>query len=375
MIPIQTITHLEHKLRPLIARFLPPEIVIKIYSASRGSYLKLLADYASRMPLIEAELNPQTLFKNSLLFRNDLGNAAGFDKDGSLLEFNYKIGAGFAIVGTTLSESHKGNLISAFGRKVNPWVPLSFSNSALNSLGLPNKGIDLALQNIKNFRLKFPDSSRHFPIGLSLMGHPLHNPEQQLAGLLTAIKKASGLVDFIEINESCPNCDHNEDQALFYKRISAIISLRNSISEYLPIFLKLGFLDSVSENIHLFSELQVDGLVLTNTQKNYANFDSQITSTDQKLWKFYTSKYQGGLSGQAIKAFAESQIRSASQEIQRQNSKLSLIHVGGIQNNQDLQSSRKLSSVVLREWYTGFLEQMGAEAWPKIYPSVLASKV
>ena len=61
-----------------------------------------------------------------LTFRNDLGNAAGLDKDGSLLDFNYALGAGFTVVGTVLSEGHTGNVFSFFGGlwKGNVWTPL-----------------------------------------------------------------------------------------------------------------------------------------------------------------------------------------------------------------------------------------------------------
>ncbi len=374
MIPIQAITHLEHKLRPLMSAGLPPELVIKLYSASRNLYLKLLSDYAKKMSLIEGSFYPRTNFKNSILFRNDLGNAAGFDKDGSLLEFNYKLGAGFAIVGTVLNLPNKGNLISAFGCKVNPWVPLSSSCSALNSLGLPNKGLEQALENIKKFRQKYPASRQDFPIGLSLMGHPLQNKAEQLSGLLDCIKRSVGIVEFIEINESCPNCEHNADHGLFVERLQAIMQVRNSQAEYLPIILKLGALDSIPENIRLFSEFQVDGLALTNTQKNYQVFDSNISKADYKLWKYYTNKYQGGLSGQAIKSFAQDQVLQASKEIVNQESNLSLIQIGGLQNNQDLLNSRQIKTVVLREWYTGLLDQMGKTDWAKIYPSAVANK-
>jgi dihydroorotate dehydrogenase len=135
-----------------------------------------------------------------LSFRNDLGNAAGLDKDGSLLDFNYSLGAGFAVVGTVLSEPHTGNVFSFFGGlwKGNVWTPLPLSGAALNSLGLPSKGVDVALENIASFRSRngvppqSPDrrasggakgatsssaampSAAAFPIGVSIMGHPAH---------------------------------------------------------------------------------------------------------------------------------------------------------------------------------------------------------
>ena len=78
-----------------------------------------------------------------LAFRNDLGNSAGLDKDGSLLELSYALGAGFTVVGTVLSEAHTGNVFSFLGGvwSGNAWTPLPLSGAALNSLGLPSKGV------------------------------------------------------------------------------------------------------------------------------------------------------------------------------------------------------------------------------------------
>ena len=84
-----------------------------------------------------------------------LGNAAGLDKDGSLLEFNYCIGAGFAVVGTVLNKPHTGNIVKIRGKEHNPWAPLPHSHSALNSLGLPSLGIDASIKNILEFKFNF----------------------------------------------------------------------------------------------------------------------------------------------------------------------------------------------------------------------------
>ena len=82
-----------------------------------------------------------------LSFRNDLGNAAGLDKDGSLLEFSYELGAGYTVVGTVLSEPHTGNVFRFLGGlwEGNAWTPLPHSGAALNSLGLPSRGVDAAV--------------------------------------------------------------------------------------------------------------------------------------------------------------------------------------------------------------------------------------
>ena len=109
---IEQFTHLEHLIRPFVSRVIPNKLLIAAFSKSRGSYLKSLAGYAKKMPVYPVSEYKQTLFESNLIFRNDLANAAGFDKDGKLLEFNYKLGAGYAVVGTVLSEAFAGNQLS-----------------------------------------------------------------------------------------------------------------------------------------------------------------------------------------------------------------------------------------------------------------------
>ena len=129
------LAQLDDKLRPALATLLPAEIFIGLYSASRSPFINALS-VSVGSPAEERSISTP-VSAMGLAFRNDLGNAAGLDKDGSLLEFNYSLGAGFAVVGTVLSESHTGNLFSLLGGlwTGNVWTPLPHSGGALNSLG------------------------------------------------------------------------------------------------------------------------------------------------------------------------------------------------------------------------------------------------
>jgi dihydroorotate dehydrogenase len=173
----------EGKLRPILAAVLPPWAVVFIYSASRTLYLKALGCSA----FAPASGNYKKTTVMGMTFRNDLGNAAGLDKDGSLLELNYRLGAGFALVGTVLNKPHTGNL--EVMKTFNPWVPLPASGNALNSLGLPSKGVDAAISNIKKFKAKFNPTD--FPIGVSVMGHPAQAGEEKLQGVLDCVRKVT----------------------------------------------------------------------------------------------------------------------------------------------------------------------------------------
>lgn len=349
---------LEHKLRPLAARTLSPKFFMELYSANRKKFISSITD-ALKEPVATVDRKTTVC---GLDFRNDLGNAAGLDKDGSLLEFNYFLGAGFAIVGTVLNKAHTGNLFKVKKKEFNPWTPLPHSHSALNSLGLPSLGIDESIKNISAFKEKY--QAKDFPIGLSIMGHPLQEGQEKLDGILECVEKAVGVVDFIEINESCPNVQHKADDGLD-SRLKAITEIKKST----PIFVKLGSLGDPEKTVKAMDECKVDGLVLLNTQKDYDLYRPKLQKNDHKIFDYYTSKFQGGLSGEIIRDTSFESVKLASEKIRELESKLQLIHVGGINTKNDMEESRKMAP--LREWYTGFMEHLGSKKPESVYSEMV----
>lgn len=353
-------------LRPALGRVLPPDLFIKLYSKTRSSFLKHLAGAFEGEQQQAADYYPTTLFKNGLVFRNDLGNAAGFDKDGSLLEFNYRLGAGFAVVGTVLDRPFAGNRIPVLGGSANPWTPLHFSASAINSLGLPSRGVSEAVENVRTFRKKH--SPENFPIGMSIMGHPEDGEEEKVHGIASCVESALEVVDFIEINESCPNTTHDESEQMMCRRIQRVVQLRDRADRYVPVLVKLGDLGAVDYTVSYLSDLGVDGIVGLNTQKDYSHLETKIDRRELPLFRHYTGTYAGGVSGAAIRDRAFAQIQAAADAIQRSGSSMLLVHVGGIFSPRDIQDSRAINAVCggqnvvgLREWYTGLMYALGAK--------------
>ena len=341
-----------------MARALSPKFFTNLYSANRKGFIDSIQNSLTE-PICEARREIEVC---GIKFRNDLGNAAGLDKDGSLLKFNYFLGAGFAVIGTVLNKPHTGNLFKMGRKEHNPWTPLPNSRSALNSLGLPSLGIDKAIENIEKFREKVPYTD--FPIGLSIMGHPLQEGQEKLDGILECVAKAVGKVEFIEINESCPNVAHKADDGLA-DRLKAIAAIKKDT----PIFVKLGALGDAVQTVKLVDAANMDGLILLNTQKDYDYYRPKLNCKDHKLFDYYTKNYQGGLSGEIIKETSFDSIKAASEAIKQSGSQLKLIHVGGISSPEDAEESRKYAP--LREWYTGMMESLCSQPINKVYPRML----
>ena len=355
-------------LRPVLHKLFSSNFFIKAYSFGRDGFLQSLA--ASDVMVSQERVNrPVTPFNETLVFRNDIGNAAGFDKDGTLIDFNYRIGAGFALVGTVLHKAHKGNLFSAFGKQTNPWTPLPNSLAAINSLGLPSKGVQEVKCNIDDFRSKHTPAD--FPIGVSLMGHPLDEEVSKIEGVLHMLDVLWDSVDFFEINESCPNTEIDVDMNALEHRIDSIVKFRSSQNVYRPIIIKLGDVGDVTQTLRFYDEKSIDALALCNTQKAYSSFVSKIDARDRALYNFYTHTYKGGVSGKPIYDFVLGEIKKAHNLLEESGSSMKLLHVGGIFSPEDVAESRSFSSVVLRQWYTGFMHALSTQVFRDVYPSIV----
>jgi len=381
----------------MLAAVLPAEAFVCLYSATRTPFIHALSTSA-----VQSSLDSSARVRAmGLTFRNDLGNAAGLDKDGSLLDFNYAIGAGFTVVGTVLSDGHTGNIFNFLGGmwKGNAWTPLPLSGGALNSLGLPSKGIDAALESIAAFRkrhdmppqcaerrgassLKVAPTSPAFPIGVSIMGHPAHDAAKKLEGVLECVRRAIPLADFLEINESCPNVHHGGGSSAaatqeLRARLQAIVSVRDQLAKEkggrrVPILVKLGDLGDTKETVRFLSKIGIDGVIGLNTQKDYANFE--LPPADRALLEHYTDRHGGGLSGPPIRERAMGQAaaaQAAADELRLKGS-FTVIHVGGLQSAEDMQRSRG-HGIELRQWYTGLMHGLAQPEPHSLYARVTAT--
>ena len=406
------LARLDDRLRPALATALPAEAFVCLYSASRTPFLRALGASAGGDPTPAPAAASPPLRAMGLSFRNDLGNAAGLDKDGTLLDLNYGLGAGFAVVGTVLSEPHTGNVFRFLGGlwEGNAWTPLPLSGGALNSLGLPSKGVDEAMRNIAAFRKRRGVAPQRiergvgagnnrspsaapadgsppaaFPIGVSIMGHPSHGDAgQKLEGVLHCVRRALPLADFIEINESCPNVHHGSGgggggggaTVELRKRLQAVVAVRDAAAKEpggrrVPILVKLGDLGDPKETVRFLARLGIDGVVALNTQKDYDAFE--LPDADRGLLQFYTKRHGGGLSGPPIRERSIAQVAAAQRAVRqlRLESAFTVVHVGGLQCGDDVRASRE-TGAELRQWYTGLMHGLAQPAPESLYSRVTA---
>ena len=260
--------------------------------------------------------------------------------------------------------------IKAFGKYYPPWTPLPRSNSAINTLGLPSKGIAVAHCNVDEFRLKYQPSD--FPIIVNIMEHPLNPKNKKEGGLIYCLERALYFADIIEINVSCPNVSHSESVSDLERKVKLAKSIRDNSesSKYIPIFYKVNRADPTL--VDILTEAGADGISFSNSQTDYERLREKIHPSDLRIFDYYTERFKGGVTGEAIKEIVEEGLKSLVSEIERTNSHLQIIATGALKDYFDMYRRRNLSpKIKLQTWYTGFFNALEKRPIEEIYPSMI----
>lgn len=347
-----TLASWESKLRPFITK-LPPQIVVAKYSSGR---LDFLAKLKEEVPS-ETHTPPAGLSRKlwGIRFRTPIMNSAGMFKNGECYEMVSRQGAGAYLGGTGTWNSRRGNKKNGIYL---PFVPYPSSHSASNWLGLPNDGDEVNSQRAQQLE-RIADT----PVGWSVMGSPDFQGEEKLKYLVEGMRlyEQAG-VDFLEINESCPNTAHGRPQdddmanRLRYlkehfldqraRRLPVVVKFSNDTEpEQLPALLDILF------------ELGYDGVNFGNTSTAYDRRKERIEPSERKLFDFYIKTFGGGVSGKPLR---ESSLELAGRAVEHlkagpPSQEFHVIRTGGIETLDDIQDSER-AGISLNQWYTGYFE-------------------
>lgn len=272
-----------------------------------------------------------------MTFRNPIGLAAGFDKNGTLAPAMEAIGFGFVEVGSITANPSTGNP-----------KPRSFrlpeDESLINRMGLNNDGA-------ATIRKRLEKLSLSVPLGVNIA--KTHDPsiigERALEDYLESFRLAVPVADYITLNISCPNTGDGKtfedpeslDQLLSYLDVG-------SDSTHPPLFLKLSSdLDStrLRELLNVSTAKSVSGYVAVNT----SNKRNGLVHSREDLQRIGA----GGLSGKAIREESNRVIRTIYEETRGEKP---IIGVGGIFSAEDALEKIRLGADLLQV-YTGLVYQ------------------
>jgi dihydroorotate dehydrogenase len=353
-----------------------PELSVKIYSSARKFFIELLSQETKFPPFIPPEKEKIKLW--DLNFNCSLFNAAGMFKKGEAYYTVASQGAGAYIAGTTTGLYRRGN------EKLNimhPFMPYPKSFSASNWMGLPNEGHEKVTKKLSGI-----SKISGCPLGISVSTDPGMEEEKALKLLIEGLilyEKAN--VDFIELNESCPNVPHGScelDDAGLDKNLIRrleIISDRflTKRKRNLPVIIKLSndtdskLIDTI---LNYLIEFGFDGINLGNTSLDYQLFQQLASTEDLSNFDYFSKNFGGGLSGRILKDKSLNLCTIAAKHIEglELSKEFHIIRTGGIESYQDLMQSNK-AGVSLNQWFTGYFE-MFSKYGHKVYQRLFSAK-
>ena len=242
-----------------------------------------------------------------LRFKNKVGLAAGFDKNGKWIDELAALGFGFVEVGTVTPKAQDGNPKPRLFR-------LKKDQALVNRMGFNNEGIDALVENLKNRK-------SDIIVGGNLGKNKLTDNDLALQDYLITFKALREWVDYFVVNVSSPNTPGLRDlqeKGPLLKILLALQEENNMLNK--PIFLKIApdLTDSQLDDIvEIVETSKIAGIIATNT-----TISRDKLKTSQNL----VSKFgAGGLSGKPLRERSTEVIRYL-----RSKSKVDIIGVGGI---------------------------------------------
>ena len=323
---------------------------IKFASLNRNLPLisNILANASSDFQRNNRSLN-QNIFGSN--FKNPLGLAAGFDKNGVGAGLWNYFGFGFAELGTITWHAQKGNPKPRLFR-------IAKEKAALNRMGFNNEGAEKFLKTIEKQKISAP-GNRPCVLGLNLGKSkitPLHEAHKDYALSLGLLAHLS---DYAVINVSSPNTPGLRSLQET-KQIKKLIKTLKDLPNCPPLLIKISpdlSNESIDEIGRVANESGIDGIIAINTSLNRFNLKHIKINTGNTL-----EKESGGLSGLPLQERGLEVIHILRKST---NDDLPLIGVGGI-NSAKSAWERISAGASLIQIYTGWIYE-----GPTLVPAIL----
>ena len=275
-----------------------------------------------------------------LTFKNPIGLAAGYDKDGVAIKGLAALGFGHLEVGTVTPRPQPGNARPRVFR-------LLEDEAVINRMGFPGKG----MQYVRN-QLSVRSGRLPVVLGVNLGKNkdtPLENAAEDYISLM---KTFASLADYLTINISSPNTvglRRLQGREMLEQLLGAIqkerestLTLPSPIGRLVPVLVKLSpdlSDEELDDSIGVILDKGMDGIIATNTTLARGGLRSRKKSE------------AGGLSGRPLRLRSEVVLREA---VKRVDGKIPIVSAGGIMNPEDAKRRLGLGATLI-QLYTGLV--------------------
>lgn len=286
--------------------------------------------------LVRLPRHPQSVSLFGLHFKNKVGLAAGFDKDGKYLRALAALGFGFIEVGTVTPRPQRGNPKPRLFR-------LPHSGALINRMGFNNEGCDALVRRLRSMR------KSDIVIGANI-GKNKDTPNHAAVDDYTfCFERLFPYVDYFVVNVSSPNTPglrELQDKAPLKAILQAVHKINMAHDSPKPVLLKIApdlnnaQLDDIVE---IARETGLSGIVATNTTISRAN----LTEPKERI----DSIGAGGLSGRPLFPRSLEIVRYLAK---RSRGELPIIAAGGIFSGEDAAAMLRAGASLV-QIYTGFI--------------------
>jgi dihydroorotate dehydrogenase len=326
-------------LRPVLFR-LPPESVHDL--ALRGLSLAFAPGFARGLVSRHYESAPfGELLRFGLKFKNPVGLAAGFDKNGLAAQGLAALGFGFVEVGTVTHRAQAGNPRPRLFR-------LPLDRALVNRLGFNNEGAAAVAGHL----------ARHRPrcvLGINIGKSRVVPLEEAVEDYLASFEVMRPLADYIVVNVSSPNTPNLRE----LQRADALEALLKRLQKRneelaagpegfgpVPLLVKLApdlELKDLESIVAVVESAGLKGIIATNTTTSRAGLLTPASEVE--------SYGQGGLSGAPLRE-RSTQVVARLYNLTR--GRITIIGTGGVFTAADAWQ-KICAGASLVQLYTGFI--------------------
>lgn len=274
-----------------------------------------------------------------LKFKNPVGLAAGFDKNGEMMEEMANLGFGFVEIGTVTPLPQPGNPKPRMFR-------LPKDEALINRMGFNNLGVDVVADRLRRYRQPATD---HWQLIIGgNIGKNKNTPnEDAVNDYVKCFDRLFDVVDYFVVNVSSPNTpglrELQEKEPL--KKLLQTLQQHNDkggISK--PILLKIApdlSNHQLDDIIEIVKESGIAGVIATNTTISREGLASTGKNKNET----------GGLSGKPLANRSTEVIRYLSV---KSGKAFPIIGVGGIHSTEDALEKLEAGASLI-QLYTGFI--------------------
>ncbi|HYK43853.1 MAG TPA: quinone-dependent dihydroorotate dehydrogenase [Parafilimonas sp.] len=277
-----------------------------------------------------------------LKFKNPVGLGAGFDKNAIYLKELEALGFGFVEIGTVTPIPQKGNEKPRLFR-------LPKDEALINRMGFNNDGVYEVRKRVEEWRTSNVKRQTDFIIGGNIGKNKITANEDAWKDYETCFRELFDSVDYFVVNVSSPNTPglrELQEKKSLKKILSHLQTINHSNVNPKPLLLKIApdlNVAQLDDIIQLASEVQLDGIVATNT-----TVEREHLLTPKEMLDEIGA---GGLSGKPLRKKSTEIVQYLSKSL---DSKISIVASGGVFSGSDAKEKLDAGAALVQVW-TGFI--------------------